>query len=50
MKHVHMMTKPKPSKADEVAWVSLKNIFGFAPLTYTQGQWVSARVDQGLRK
>ena len=50
MKHVKGLSSVKLAKADEVAWVSLSNIFGLTPLSNLQARWVSARVDQGLQK
>ena len=50
MKHVNVMTAARPAKAERVAWVSLPNILGKAPLSQVQALWVVASFDHKFQK
>lgn len=50
MKHIHMMTTVKPVKAEEVAWVQLKDLIGKTAITPQQSEWLSLQLDNYLQK
>jgi len=56
MKHVTIVSKP--AKAEQTAWVDLKNVFGFdlgfvdlsSPLSGDQARWILNEVNNALTK
>lgn len=48
MKHVKVLTTERPARADQVAWVELKNIFGPLKLRPEQARWLLAGIDTWL--
>jgi len=56
MKHVTIVSKP--AKAEQTAWVDLKNVFGFdlgfvdlsSPLSGDQPRWILNEVNNALTK
>ncbi|MCP4641744.1 MAG: hypothetical protein GY851_14980 [bacterium] len=48
MKHVKVLTAEQPARADQVAWVELKNIFGPLKLSADQARWLLALIDNNL--
>lgn len=48
MKHTKMLTKP--AKAQEVAWIQLKDIIAPTQLSDTQAMWLAAQWDNWLQK
>ena len=48
MKHVNALSTEKPVRADQFAWVELKNIFGPLKLRPEQSQWLLALIDNIL--
>ena len=45
MKHVRMLSTEKPARADQVAWVELKNIIGPLKLRPAQQTWLISLID-----
>jgi len=50
MKHIHMMSALKPAKAEEVAWIQLKDLIGLTAITPQQSEWLSLQLDNYLQK
>lgn len=48
MKHTKMVSKP--ARAEQVAWVEFKNIFGPLPLRQDQAGWLVSLIDNALQK
>lgn len=49
MKHVKVLSTERPARADETAWVELKNIFGPLKLRSEQATWLLALIDSWLQ-
>jgi hypothetical protein len=49
MKHVKVLSTEKPVRANQVAWVELKNIFGPLKLRPEQQNWLVALFDNWLQ-
>jgi hypothetical protein len=50
MKHVATITVSKPVKAEEVAWIQLKDLIAPAKISPTQSTWLSMQWDNLLQK
>lgn len=50
MKHFKVLSNEMPAKAEETAWVTVKDIFVPGNLTGSQAEWVAAQVDHKLQK
>ncbi|HOJ32984.1 MAG TPA: hypothetical protein PKY35_07105 [Candidatus Hydrogenedentes bacterium] len=51
MKHLKVLSEKKPMKAEEVAWIQLKDLIGSAAgLSDEQVYWLQAQWDNWLQK
>ena len=51
MKHIKVLSEVKPMKAEEVAWIQLKDLIGSAAgMSNEQIQWLTAQWDNWLQK
>ncbi len=50
MKHIKVLSEVKPMKAEEVAWIQLKDLIAPANLSGDQIFWLTAQWDNWLQK